>query len=437
MKIIEMKGRFWLPVVVTVVGCLSLLIWQRKEVASLESEVVSSRQMSAVPEESAVDSALKEDEVSDLEENPGLPKAESRGEFISVSELLASLPDGFNYGSPEFIRSLPQVLSLLEELNADELFILVKELYQADEREPIAANLWYLLTSLLAEEEPERMLAFLAEARKDDGNEEHLLEQSALFALARQDPAKAEAFLENAGWRGPQKSNSERGVLMGWAQSDFQEAIRYFEESGMPSGIAISVLAVAAQEPEVRNEMKQVVLKMEDSPMRRGLTSSLMGAVYDESGFEGVGQLLSEMTFATPDLRDEAISGAANMGLSEKPKETIEWLQEEASSARREEFLENGVRGWARQDYQAAGEWLMSEEPSSDTDKLIAGYAATVVQIDPVAAMTWVDEIQDEKVQEKTRKSSLWEWHKADPAAARNWVVEQGWELEEWFPNPE
>ena len=226
-------------------------------------------------------------------------------------------------------------------------------------------------------------------------------------------------------------------VLSGWAQTDFNEAIRYLKELKTHSGREILSLANAGQNSEVRAQMQKAVEEMDDSLVKRKISLGLIRAEYVAEGFEGVSQLLSEMTFSTPEARDEAVFEVTNTGLVDQPRETIEWIQKEASPTQKAEYLANNIGSWARLDYQAAGEWLTSQKPSSDTDYAISAYASTVVQIDPAAAMTWVNEIQDKDVQQKARQRSLRKWHDTDPVAARNWVDEQGLEAEKWLPNSE
>ena len=430
-----MKNKGWIVVFPTVLICILLLVWQEKEASSLKSEIVLERQAVAAIAKSSVDSRLMEGGVAHSENASSLEDTGRRTQPITVTELLASIPDEVLVGeSGVVIRSLPNILGLLEELTADELFVLLGDLNKLRDDEPIVEAIFGILVALVSEVEPERVLALMGESEKDDGTEE-AAETGALFGLARQDPAKAEAFLEAAGWRGKRQRDGEMAVLMGWVQSDFQEAIRYLKESDIDSGMGVSVLANSAHEPKVRDQMRKAILGMEDSPIRKSLTTALMAAEYSAGGFTKVSELLSEITFENLAARDEALSGAANMGLLVKPKETIEWLKKEASPARRGEFLGNSVMRWAHNDYQAAGEWLQSQEPSSDTDQAILAYASTVVQIDPAAAMTWADEIQDSQVQKNVRKRSLRNWSVTDPDAARNWVVEQGWEVEEWLPD--
>ena len=289
---------------------------------------------------------------------------------------------------------------------------------------------------LLADVEPERVLKFLADVDYDPSIHD-FTEASALLSLARQDPRKAEAFLKAADWRGERKQKAELAVFSGWVKVDFKQALRYLEESGLSSGMDFSLVAAAGQDREARNEMRKAIAEMDDSSKKRGLTSALLAAEYSAEGFESVSRSLSEMNFATPKDRDDAISKTAFMALLSQPREAVEWVQKEVSPERRGKYVSGVVAMWAYQDFQAAGEWLKGQEPSSDTDHMISTYASTVIQIDPKASMVWADEIQDEKRKERTRKSSLREWHKADPAAARDWVVEQGWEVEEWLPNSE
>ena len=362
-----------------------------------------------------------------------------QGSSVTASDLLSIIPEeALNSNSVGMIRLLPEILTLLEDLTGDELFVVLEELNELSKDKSQAESgkaeaIVGLLFIVLSDVEPERILVLLEEEDQDDQSL-HSIQSSALLSLARQDPVKAEAYLKASDWRGPLRRSGELAVFGGWMESDFERAVQYLEKTGLDSGREISLFANAGRSSEVRSEMKMTLEKLEDSSLKKNLTTGLMGAEYTAAGFDGVSQLLAGMTFTTPKARDEAISGAANMGLASKPGETIEWLKKEASPARRGEFLWNSVASWARQDYQAAGEWLKVQEPSSDTDHAIFAYASMVAQINPEAAMTWTDEIQAGEVQQQARKRSLREWHKTNPEAARNWVVEQGWEAEDWLP---
>ena len=418
---------------------LLLLVRQGKEVSYLKAEIARERETVAVMERSSTRSGVQK-EAGDSPEVTSPGEGAQRFNPAMMSQLLALIPDKMpERNGVEGIRLLPDVLTFLENFSADDLFVVLEELYElrgdqsrakSDKAELIVGVLFLLLADI----EPERVLALLEEQDSDDHTVNDF-QSSALFSLGQQDPAKAEAYLDSLDWSGKLREKGELAVLAGWIETDFEKFLQYFEKTELSPEMEMPFLANGGRKPKVKSEMKKALVQMEESPMKEKLFSALMAAEYTDQGFAGVSQLLSEMTFANAAKRDAVLSGASNIGLWQKPKETIEWLEKEVSPARRGKFLADGIGHWAHQDYQAAGEWLMTQEPSSDTDKVISSYAATVVQLEPAAAMTWADEIQDEKVQERTRKSSLQKWHKTDPDAARNWVVEQGWEVEKWLPN--
>ena len=403
----------------------------------MKSDLAVERQAVALLEEVKLEPKSKRGSASDLKESSRSVNIEPPSNLITVSGLLASIPDEAVVNDPtQLFRYLPDALSLLEELTTDELFVLFEDLSKMSEDDSKAEALIHILLTLVADVEPERVIAFFEGVERPDGLKESV-EPAALGSLAMQDPAQAEAFLKNADWTEYLKENAKMAVLSGWIQTDFQEAIRYLKENEMGSGRGMMVLANAGHDPKVRDQMRKVIRDMEDSSLRKKMSIGLVKVEYDDGGPEAVNHFLSEMAFATPKARDELLSGAANIGLMSKPQETIEWLQKEVSPARRGQFLSDSISIWAHQDFQAAGEWLKNQKLSSDTDHAISGYATTVTQVDPPAAMAWIDEILDRGLQQEVRKDSLKKWHNTDPAAARNWVVEQGWEVEEWFPNSE
>lgn len=442
MKTTMMKGSRWIFVFFAAIICLLLLVWQGKEVSGLEDELEREREAVAAMGNSPIESGVQNEVESAVEGISSSAGAAQQSSPVTVSHLLAIMPDESQNSDPAgLIRLLPDILALLEDLSVDELFVLLEELHElskdkSEAKSGRAESIVGVLFLLLSDVEPERILTFL-EGEDQDSRVLHEIQSSALFSLARQDPAKAEAYLKASDWRGRLRQQGEFAVFGGLVQVDFEQALRYLEETNLNSGQEISVLANAGRDPAVRSQMRAAVVEMKNSPMKKRLSTALMAAEFTAGGFEGVSQLLSGMTFATPEERDEAISGAANMGLVFKPQETIEWLKKEASSARIAECLSNSIMGWARQDYEAAGEWLKTQNPSSDTDHAISAYASTVVQIAPEAAMVWAEEIQDPKMQENTQKRTLREWHEMDPAAAESWLTEQGWDVGEWITNLE
>ena len=81
---------------------------------------------------------------------------------------------------------------------------------------------------------------------------------------------------------------------------------------------------------------------------------------------------------------------------------------------------------WTRDDYEAAGEWLVSAPEGPAKTAAIRGYAQTIFKHDPETAMQWIMTLPPSQERDDTLKNILLNWPKDDPIGASAFANENG-----------
>ncbi len=77
---------------------------------------------------------------------------------------------------------------------------------------------------------------------------------------------------------------------------------------------------------------------------------------------------------------------------------------------------------WAKDNAQAAAEWLNRQPDSTDRDLVIAGYATTIAGANPQSAIQWANAIPDPQARKDVFKNVAIRWLVADPQNALLWL---------------
>lgn len=88
----------------------------------------------------------------------------------------------------------------------------------------------------------------------------------------------------------------------------------------------------------------------------------------------------------------------------------------------RDYSLQKLGEAWAKDNAQAAAEWLNRQPDSTDRDLVIAGYAATTALTDPQTAVQWANAIPHPQIQKAVFKNIAIRWLAADPKSALPWL---------------
>ena len=79
---------------------------------------------------------------------------------------------------------------------------------------------------------------------------------------------------------------------------------------------------------------------------------------------------------------------------------------------------------WAREDAQAASQWVAAQEAGPGRDTAAGGLSEALYQADPSSAFAWAVTIQDAKLREQSLSRAFSQWKSLDPIAAREALAE-------------
>ena len=285
------------------------------------------------------------------------------------------------------------------ELNPGELAAFITELINGL-RTAGSEEGWgvYQSLGLLAESDPQAALRIFRENSdfQKDGKLWKILIPEMLVNLASTDPIAAVRWQKE---------------ILG-IQPDL---IGYFTESGMVAAVAEKGLAPAFQmirELELKNPERAIgsLVKTIRTPEQRtefvglfrdfmrteqGSKSRDMGQVMlylsEAIGREGAdagGKWISGADLTQNEKQEIAVSVVDSAEGSEKGK-WIEWIGENLSGQGKSNAIRIGMSSWTKEDYAAAGNWLVSAPEGPSKQAAAAAFAETVAPYDPDSAVKW------------------------------------------------
>lgn len=425
-----MKSKL-ITVLVIVAVCSSILLWQRGHLVELREEIEDARtSLATSPERSSLISSTSSINPVESVSLGADAKARTSETVSRLEEMISNMDRKSPTG---MFLTISRVLELLKDHSSDELFLVLQNLNELAADDNNADRLLPLLLMVLADVEPERTLAFIAETESAKPSRNDQVQIVAFAAWARDDPEKARAYLAKQDWKDTERQFAEMALFKSLASRNFGEALAYFEEAGMDFRMAGGVVMASAKDPALREEIWKALDGEMAPEMRGGLNSTLVVATYQESGLSGVEKTMEHLRFDSSKERDQALLNVASLSMMTAPAETMTWIGREFSAETQIQAIPNALRTWAERDFEAAGNWLQSQEPSTVKNEAISVYATTVAKLDPAAALEWSGKITEAKSRDQTRRQVLDGWHEADPDAASAWVEGQGWDAKEWL----
>lgn len=187
---------------------------------------------------------------------------------------------------------------------------------------------------------------------------------------------------------GAQADNSYRSVAMNWARQDIAAARQFL--STLPEGSA-------------RNQFQAALIG-------RLAETNLPEALRE---IEGV---------ADAALQKTLLSSAAQQ--TKAPQDFARWLQSRPQDNKNAALYGEITQRWFRADPAATAAWIETLPAGAAQQKSIETYAVEMTGNDPKAAIEWAQRIDNAKSREATLTRIVSQWHRADEAAAADWVKE-------------
>ena len=198
-------------------------------------------------------------------------------------------------------------------------------------------------------------------------------------------------------------------ALSGWASSDPQKAIAWFEALDMENDSSFDPL------------LKDRKMKADD------LRNHLMGG------------LVQGLADTDPDLAIEFVQGVLDSGnkaahgmvhapisamiRSSSPLEAAQWANQLDEGFVRDQAMSRTADHFARKDFEAAKEWAESVSSNDGAERIIGPVTRNWASRDPEAAMDWVSGLPEGKAQHSGTWAALNGWAGKDPTAASDYLA--------------
>ncbi len=145
----------------------------------------------------------------------------------------------------------------------------------------------------------------------------------------------------------------------------------------------------------------------------------------DNQGFTLGTKWIDESNFTPAEL--ETLSyGISNLRNSTESSKWIEWIGEKLPPEKARDRVNNFVRNWTRNDYQAVDKWLNTAADGPTKNTAIQSYAETISKVEPAAAARWAMTLPPGEDRNRTLTTIYQNWPDDDPAAKEAFKQEHG-----------
>ncbi len=198
-------------------------------------------------------------------------------------------------------------------------------------------------------------------------------------------------------------------ALSGWASSDPQKAIAWFESLDMENDSSFDPL------------LKDRKMKAED--LRNHLMGGLVQGLADtdpDLAMRFVQEVLDSGNKAAHGMMHAPISA---MIRTSSPLEAAQWASQLEEGFVRDQAMSRTADHFARKDFEAAKEWAESVSSNDGAERVIGPVTKNWASRDPEAAMDWVSSLPEGKAQHSGTWAALNGWAGKDPAAASDYLA--------------
>ncbi len=224
----------------------------------------------------------------------------------------------------------------------------------------------------------------------DESNMQQRFQKLAVVAAqwGMADPLAAMAALESLPPEAMERSVSSQ-IIHGWARQDPQGALDWVLENG-------------------------------DSPQ----ASVMLSAVLQLLSQDDLNAALDVARSLPVEQRQNAMHSLLGTWVSADPQAATQWVLNESADGERESYLGTMAALLAHQDQEAMSEWL-DELPPEDATKLLPYSINALARTDPLEAVAQIERIDDPTARVGAVESLTRVWARQDPQAAREWLDTQ------------
>jgi hypothetical protein len=199
-------------------------------------------------------------------------------------------------------------------------------------------------------------------------------------------------------------------ALSGWASSDPQKAIAWFEALDMENDSSFDPL------------LKDRKMKAEDlrNHLMGGLVQGLSNSDPDLA-IDYVKEVLDSGNRAAYGLMHAPISA---MIQSSEPLDAAQWASQLEEGPIRNTAMSRTADNYAKKDFEAAKEWAESIGSNDGVERVIDPVTRNWASRDPESALEWVSTLPEGNAQHSGTAAALSQWAGKDPTAASDYLAE-------------
>lgn len=331
-----------------------------------------------------------------------------------------------------------EMMERMTSLDAAQLKTIIAEFHKAEGLDDdMREGLISFSVITLAGDQPQAALDLLtgpAGLLKDHSTIKHIV-SSSLTSWAKNDPVAALNWVKKNSAEFPDliTDAAKRGTISGTAFQDPHLAFKLIDDLGIKEvGQSIDAIVSAAKTPEERtttlNALREHLTTLPDDKARTEISESAMRGLTNitvAEGFEASTRWLADASFTAKELENFAGGLQGSIKRAETGK-WIEWIGEKLPPEKAKDNIDDIVRDWTRNDYQAAGQWLISAPAGPAKDAAIQSYAVTVSEYEPATAAQWAVTLPPGNDRDQTLKTIYRNWPKEDTAAREAFKQEHG-----------
>lgn len=295
---------------------------------------------------------------------------------------------------------------------------------------------------------PDQFESVVADFRALGMTRERMTEYNMLLhAWGKVDPLGALSYSQE----NSKSDHAEKEVLASWATHNPNAALAWARENhdgdkanpylvGIIRGLAGSNPTLATQilqELPFSGERAEALRSMAPHIASLGLNGAQqwLNGIEDPKLISGASAYLaSQFSKQDPAMGADWVSRIKDETAREKALSKVvdNWTDQDPSAAKawiatlpREDQLKAGpefISSYAKQDANAAADWLDSNANASNYQELLREFAEGATRSDPVLALNYGNELDDESSRSRTVGRALWTLYKQDKAGAQNWI---------------